>query len=367
MFHVTAPAAHTNQGACHGKATSHPKCAIQKDFHTDCTTGASQKRSSSAYAWRYPPVATVTCFHPVPAWRSTEVNPSTGKRGLVFSSKHPQRLAEGLSFSVPCGRCIGCRLDRSRDWAVRCMHEAQLHHENCFLTLTFDDKHLPSDFSIQVRTHQLFMKRLRESAGTKLRFFACGEYGEDDPNPFEGHRPHYHYLIFGYRPNDLRLHSKTNNIPLYTSEKIQKLWPYGFSTVGNVTYQTAAYCARYTMKKIGGDKAAAHYTRIHPVTGDVVQVVPEFSKQSNRPGIGDAWYETFKSDIYPSDFCVVDGKRHAVPKFYIKKLAEEERTKVKRKRKIQSNKKRADNTPARLRVRELVQTAQANMLKRNLK
>lgn len=241
-----------------------------------------------------------------------------------------------------------------------------MHPENCFLTLTYDDKHLPSDFSIHVRTHQLFIKRLRESAGRKLRFFACGEYGEDDPSPFEGNRPHYHYLIFGYRPSDLKLHSKKNNIPLYTSEKLSKLWPYGFSTIGNLTYQTAAYCARYTMKKIGGEKAAEHYTRIHPLSGNLVRVTPEFSKQSNRPGIGDAWYETFKSDIYPSDFCVVDGKRHMVPKFYVKKLEEEERRKLKIKRKLSSNKKRADNTPARLRAREEVQLSQAKQLKRTL-
>lgn len=242
-----------------------------------------------------------------------------------------------------------------------------MHPNNCFVTLTYDDKHLPADFSISVRTHQLFLKRLRESAGNKIRFFACGEYGEDDPNPFEGNRPHYHYLLFNYRPSDLRLHSKSNNIPLYTSEKLSKLWPYGFSTVGNLTYQTAAYCARYTMKKIGGDLAAEHYRRVHPVTGALCQVQPEFSKQSNRPGIGDAWYETFKTDIYPSDFCVVNEQKHPVPKFYVKKLAEEERTKIKRRRKLQSKKNRADNTPARLLVREQVKTAQLSALKRTIK
>jgi len=303
----------------------------------------------------------MTCFYPIPAYRSVEVNPSTGKRGLVFSSKHPLRLAEGKSFQVPCGRCIGCRLDRSRDWAVRCMHEAQLYGvNNCFVTLTYEDEHLPANYSVDVRVHQLFMKRLRESVATKLRFFACGEYGDDNQ------RPHYHYLLFNYRPNDLKLHSTKNGVKLYTSTHIQKIWPYGFSTVGNLTYQTAAYCARYTMKKIGGEQAAEHYKRVHPLTGDLVQVVPEFSKQSNRPGIGDGWYTTFKSDIYPSDFCVVEGKRHAVPKYYVKKLEEEERTKIKRRRKLESNKHRADAAPARLRVREAVQLAKAKQLKREL-
>lgn len=264
-------------------------------------------------------------------------------------------------MTVPCGRCIGCRLDRSRDWAVRCMHEAQTHgSENCFLTLTYDDEHLPSDYSVHVHVHQKFIRALRDGTGRKLRFFACGEYGDKDQ------RPHYHYLIFGYRPRDLRLHSKKNDIPLYTSETIQKHWKFGFSTVGELTYETAAYCARYVVKKIGGDRAAEHYRRVHPVTNEVVQVQPEFAKMSNRPGIGDAWYTTFKSDIFPSDFCVVNERMHPVPNFYIRKHAEEERRKIKIKRKLQANKNRADSTPARLRVRETVQLAKAALLKRSL-
>lgn len=245
------------------------------------------------------------------------------------------------------------------------MHEAQLYgSNNCFLTLTYDEAQLPADYSVNVGVHQLFMKRLRKSVPHKIRFFACGEYGsEEGAHPYQ---PHYHYLIFNYRPSDLTLHSTSNGNKLYTSPHIQKLWTYGYSTVGNLTYQTAAYCARYIVKKIGGEQAASHYNRIHPVTGLPVQVQPEFSKQSNRPGIGDAWFETFKSDVYPSDFVIVDGKRHAVPKFYVKKLQEEERTAVKRRRKAQANKHREDNTSARLRTREQVQLARADQLRRKL-
>lgn len=271
-------------------------------------------------------------------------------------------------MAVPCGKCIGCRLDRSKDWAMRCMHEAQLHTENCFLTLTYNDEHLPADYSVNVRVHQLFMKRLRERVARKIRFFASGEYGdEDNPMSVTPLRPHYHYLIFGYRPHDLKLHSRKNNIPLYTSETISKIWSYGFSTVGDVTYETAAYVARYTVKKIGGDMAAEHYTRIHPLSGNLVRVNPEFGKQSNKPGIGHNWFEKFKSDVYPSDFVVdSEGRKHAVPKYYHRKLAEEEQVKVKRRRKAISNKHRDDQTPARLRAREEVQLDRAKQLKRNL-
>lgn len=306
----------------------------------------------------------MTCFYPVKAFRSRERS-ETGGFTVTFNAT--KALIEGSSFAVPCGRCIGCRLDRAQDWAVRCMHEAQMHPENCFLTLTYDNKNLPDDYSIDVRTHQLFLKRLRESVPNKIRFFACGEYGSDDLSLSETpQRPHYHYLIFNYRPYDLKLYSKKNNNPLYTSEKIQSLWSFGFSTVGNVTYESAAYCARYTLKKIGGDMADDYYTRVHPLTGKIVRVAPESMWSSRRPGIGDAWYEKFKSDVYPSDFVVVEGRKHAVPKYYTKKLAEEERNKIKRRRKLLSNKRRADNTPARLKVREKVLLAKTSVLKREV-
>lgn len=306
----------------------------------------------------------MTCFHPIPAYRSVEVNPATGKRGLVFNSKSPLRLAEGLSFSVPCGRCIGCRLDRTRDWAVRCSHENQFHGQSSFLTLTYNKKNIPDDYSVDVPTHQKFMKRLREKHG-QVRFFACGEYGsEEGAFPYQ---PHYHYLIFGWRPGDLVKWKKTEFGQLYTSAELERLWPFGFSTVGNVTFKSAGYCARYVTKKITGDIAADHYSRIHPISGRPVQVEPEFALQSRRPGLGDAWYSTFKSEIYPSDFCVIEGKKYPVPKYYVKKYEEEERTRIKRRRKIESNKHRADSTSARLRVREQVQVARANLLKRDLK
>lgn len=247
------------------------------------------------------------------------------------------------------------------------MHEAQLQPNNAFLTLTYEDKQLPDDFSVSVRTLQLFLKRLRKSLPHKIRFFACGEYGEDDPDPFQGNRPHYHALIFNHQFSDLKLHSKKNDIPLFTSQKLSQLWPYGFSTTGYVTYQTAAYVARYTIKKIGGDPAANHYTRVHPVSGQMVRVKPEFATQSRRPGIGSAWFDTFKSDIYPSDFVVVDGKPHPVPKFYHLKLAEEEQLRSKRLRVAHAKKHKEDNTPARLAVREKVFLDKTKQLKRNLK
>ncbi len=244
-----------------------------------------------------------------------------------------------------------------------------MHKQNCFLTLTYNDDQLPLDYSIDVRVLQLFMKRLREHAKTRIRFFAAGEYGD------RFLRPHYHALIFNYDFNDKKLHSIKKNIPLYTSDQLSQLWPHGFATIGTVNYQTAAYCARYTMKKIGGDDAPEHYTRVHPVTGKLCTVQPEFSTQSRRPGIGATWFHKYKSDVFPSDFLIVDKKRHPVPKFYIKLLLEEERQRVKRKRGASSPTRghkpatieRAHNlTRARLEVREEVFVDRISKLKRDL-
>lgn len=244
---------------------------------------------------------------------------------------------------------------------MRCMHEAQMHPENCFVTLTYSDEHLPDDYSVHVEVVQKFMKRLRKAyEPKKIRSFAAGEYGDKD------NRPHYHLLLFNHSFTDQKLHSQKNKIKLYTSQSLQKLWPYGYSTVGSLTYQTAAYTARYVMKKVGGDLAPEHYLRTHPLTGKLVQVQPEFATQSNKPGLASGWYEQFKCDAFPSDFLIVDGKKHPVPKFYTLKLSEEDKTKVQRARKRHALKQKSDNTPERLNVREKVKQAQLERLKRDL-
>lgn len=300
----------------------------------------------------------MTCFHPIRAFRS-RTRSASGGYGITFNAT--KALIEGSSLHVPCGKCIGCRINRSKSWAVRCMHEAQLHKENCFVTLTFNNQNLPEDYSVHVEDVQKFVKRLRFKYRTKkIRTFAAGEYGDKDL------RPHYHLLIFNWSPPDLKLFSTKNNQKLYTSQILQTLWPYGFSTVGSLTYQTAAYTARYVMKKVGGNMAAEHYLRIHPLTGKLNQVQPEFATQSNKPGIGAGWYDKFKTDIYPSDFVIVDGKKHPVPKYYINKLSEEEKKKNLRGRQASARIQRADNTPARLKVREEVLEDKLKVLKREI-
>lgn len=298
----------------------------------------------------------MTCYHPLKAYRPLS-NLDGGR--LVFNSKYA--LNSHNPVTIPCGACIGCRIDRSRDWAMRCMHESQMHERNCFVTLTYSDENLPENFSVSVRTHQLFMKSLRNSINKPIRFFGCGEYGEQTL------RPHYHYLIFDYHPTDTQfLKTTKQGNKLFTSKSLEKIWPHGHVWIGAVTYQSAAYVARYIMKKVTGDRAPDYYSRVHPITKKPVQVYPEFCVQSRRPGIGSTWYDKYKQDCFPSDYLVVDGKKHPVPKFYTKKLAEEELTKIKRRRKADSLPRKPDNTPVRLAVREEIKQSRLKTLKREL-
>ena len=156
------------------------------------------------------------CYKPLTGYYSKVVNKS-GKRSLVFN---PDLAIYPVKQQVSCGRCIGCRLDRSLQWAVRCVHEASLYEDNCFITLTFDDKHLVDNRSLKVSDFQNFMKRLRQYIKpNRVRFFHCGEYGAKFA------RPHHHACLFGYDfPDKAAFNSNVS-----TSGILQKLWPYGFS------------------------------------------------------------------------------------------------------------------------------------------
>lgn len=206
---------------------------------------------------------------------------------------------------LPCGQCYQCRLERSRDWACRCILEAQMHKDNCFVTLTYDDAHLPSDYGLQKMDLTNFFKRLRYNTGVKLRYFACGEYGDLYS------RPHYHICIFGYRPKDLQLIAQNRGVNLYTSQEILKAWQgRGFVSIGDVTFESAAYVARYVMKKVTGDRAEEHYQGREP----------EYVVMSRRPGIAASWFEKYSEDVYPNDYLVVRDSIKCKPPRYFDSL-----------------------------------------------
>lgn len=249
-------------------------------------------------------------------------------------------------LEVPCGTCLGCRLDRARSWAVRCAHEAQLHDENAFITLTYAPEHLPKDHSLDVKHFQDFMKRLRRSEyGRQIRFFHCGEYGEKTS------RPHYHACLFGIDFDDKEVVSvNKQGQPLHKSAKLSKLWPWGHSSVGTVTFQSAGYCARYITKKITGEAAESHYEWVDQETGEIHKLKPEYTTMSRRPGLGKEWFERFKSDVYPHDYVVIDGKKHPPPRYYDKLLEEDDPAMFERVKNARIE--RANSRPVEWRERE---------------
>lgn len=242
------------------------------------------------------------------------------------------------------------------------MHEAQMHTHNSFITLTYSDDHLPVDGSISVRALQLFMKKLRKQrTGETVRFLACGEYGE------KNYRPHYHLLLFGCDwPDRQKYKLQKNGYWLYTSELLSTLWPYGLAIIGELTFESAAYTARYSMKKIVGKQAEQHYLREHPIHHFICRVKPEFLLMSRKPGIGAAWLQQFRSDVYPNDEVIVNGSPTKPPRFYDEKLPEEELDEIKRRRRKDALPSKPHNTNARRHVRVTVRNARIKSLKRNL-
>ena len=179
----------------------------------------------------------------------------------------------------------------------RCGHEQKMHEASCFFTLTYDDEHVPADYSVKLRDWQLFLKRTRKRTRVKgLRFAGGGEYGE------LGLRPHYHGLFFNYDFPDKKLLRKRNGHPVYSSELLSELWENKGSTeLGSVTHASAAYVARYSMKKVTGKRADDHYWRVSPIDGESHRVASEFFTSSRRPGLGSSWFDKFKDDVFRPD------------------------------------------------------------------
>lgn len=300
------------------------------------------------------------CYSPLRAYYSRTLNPS-GKRSLVFT---PNQAIDQNPVDISCGQCIGCRLERSRNWAVRCVHEASLYENNCFITLTYDNENLPKDGSLDKTHFQKFMKRLRKTSNEKIRFFQCGEYGEKNL------RPHYHACLFNYDFSDKVLYRVVNGNRLYTSASLQRLWPFGFNTIGDVTFDSAAYVARYITKKILGKDAWKSYCDVNYKTGEITkELEPEYTTMSRRPGIGKPWLEKYKSDVYPLDYVVINGKKVPTPKYYDKLLEVQDPElleDLKERRLKNALTHSANNTTPRLLTREKIkETLVKNTLKRN--
>lgn len=312
-------------------------------------------------------ILAVPCFTPLKAYRGPG-------GGIVFDSK---KGYGDRPLELACGQCRGCRAERARQWAVRCVHEAAMNtrpvgpadvaagavpgsrvSNNCFVTLTYHPSKLPLDLSLDVSHWQKFAKRVRKELGP-FRFFHCGEYGE------ESRRPHYHACIFGLDFHEDRIYLKGNlDKRLYTSPRLERLWSYGLVSIGNLDYESAAYVARYVAKKMTGPLADGHYLRVDESTGEAWSVRPEYCTMSRRPGLGTSWFDRYMDDVYPADEVIHKGKKHLPPKFYDSKLSESELEFYKSKRRAAALRRSAELTPERLRVRENIAERKAALFGR---
>lgn len=249
-----------------------------------------------------------------------------------------------------------------------------MHAHSSFVTLTYDDAHLPDVFSPCPKGHrgldychfQLFMKRVRARLRARVRFYMCGEYGDLYS------RPHFHACMFGASFEDAEVfRTLPSGSKIYRSDTLEALWPNGYSSIGEVTFESAAYVARYVMKKITGAKAEGHYAVVDPSTGEVVRRTPEFNRMSLRPGIGAAWLDRYSRDIYSNDGKVVSrgGHQSNPPRYYDKKMLAVDPDRVEYFQFLRSREgaeRHEDNTPERLEARERVAKARLSFKKRGL-
>ena len=299
----------------------------------------------------------MVCYAPLAAYRKPD-----GGIGFNPSSAYRDR-----PITLKCGQCEGCRLAYSREWAIRCFHESQMHENNCFVTLTYAT--VPEGGTLIPDELSNFMRRLRKSQGSNIRFFGCGEYGDDFG------RPHYHAIIFNWKPNDLRRWKQNKHDEwVYTSRQLDKIWSLGYTYTGEASYKSAAYTARYILKKINGQMSESHYKTIDPKTGEITsEKYPEFTRQSlgnkETGGIGKSWYDKFgDTDAHNHDEIIIAGRKHPVPRYYDKILEERDPDRydtIKRARLRNARQHAENNTPARLKVRARVQQKKTQRLLRD--
>lgn len=346
----------------------------------------------------------MACFAPLQAYRLLNRVTPANKSVIVFVNPESEAYEE---IQLPCGQCIGCRVDKARDWALRCCHEAQTYSErgfeSSFVTLTYNDWYLCGRRSLVKKEFQDFMKRLRQWAirkadrkyvDTRIRYFQCGEYGTQCKTcgrseklcgevgcgrfiPELG-RPHFHACLFGVEFHDKTIYKVRKGYRLYRSEALSRLWSVrlkggekydpkcyfevagksfakiGFVTIGDVNWNSAGYLARYVTKKINGKRADDHYRVVNRQTGEIEDCVPEYVTVSNSPGLGSDWFERYGvKDCYPKDRVSHNGRMFRVPKYYDKLLERSDeqmfaRVMAERRRKCIETKD--DRTPKKLKA-----------------
>lgn len=237
------------------------------------------------------------CLFPKRVLKYETIDKLTGeiRSHLLFNFNENNIIYENYKIiNLPCRNCIECQIQYSNEWAFRIMSECSLHQENCFITLTYKEN---PEILIK-RDIQLFLKRLRKFLyyhyNKRIRYFLCGEYGA------KGKRPHFHLIIFGWFPNDIKFLKKSGDENLYYSKIIDFLWGKGFISVGNVSLHSAKYCAKYLQKSLNMEKFS----------------VKPFVSMSLKPGIG-ANYILKNKHLVNSDKLYFSGKYIKLPRYYL--------------------------------------------------
>ncbi len=321
------------------------------------------------------------CLNPSQAYFSVRED---GKKELKFSNVLGHMFRHGCkmpddSMAVSCGQCMFCRLEKSRETALRCVHEARMFSDSCFITLTYSDEKMkelcpltPGGYSLVRKHAQDFMKRLREKfargfeyvlrdgkkrfyQSKNVRAYGCGEYGDRNG------RPHYHFCLFNCCFPDRVFEGGRDGFRYYSSKCLADLWDFGFTSVSDFSFETAAYVARYVTKKVTGKKAAEHY----------LGRLPEFAIYPTRGGgLGKPWFEKYgKTDVFPTDTCIARGVQCMPPRYYDvlrERVDPDGLANAKRIRSEQAKLRIDDNTYLRLRDKEKCMDAKIKCLVRRL-
>lgn len=305
-----------------------------------------------------------------------------GKTKLTF--KKDRRFTKEQEQLIPCGKCLSCKLSYAKEWALRIYHEASLRENNCFITLTYNDENLPQDKSVDRREVQLFLKKLRKyltkTYGTKIvgftdkgkerkkpkveiMSFYCGEYGDKKS------RPHYHIIILGYDFTDkIYLKTSQSGHVLWESDILTSMWKKGYSNLGQVTFESAGYVARYCLKKTKEKKEYVFVDGYDEETGEILQInerKPEFIGMSK--GIGKTWHNLFKGDT-DKDYLETNGFKHKIPRYYDKLREKEDPLsleEIKENRELKAKENESEQTKKRLYSKGIVKQAQNKMLIRS--
>lgn len=291
----------------------------------------------------------MACASPLRAYTA-----ANGGRVRFFNKKDWQYHVEPYTgLTIPCGTCILCRQEQARQWGVRITHEAQLHEENSFLTLTYADAHLPPHGGLRYADLVKFWKRARKLFG-KLRYYACGEYGDKTL------RPHYHAVVFGHSFSTDRIIIREKPSLLWTTMQLEKCWGLGQVSVGAVTFDSANYCASYVTKKLVSKQK---YVRTDTETGELIALEQPRAFMSRN--IARDWWEKWGSYAIEHDFVVIDGRKMKPPKAYDRWLAAQNEAKM-----LQIKEQRIKNaepkTSEQLRARARAAHARARAKKKSV-